>query len=346
MTGLERNADVVRMASYAPLFAHEDAWQWRPNLIWTDNLHVVPTPNYYVQQMYTHNRGDAVLPVTNDAPVKEMLPAGRIGVGTTRAAAEFKDVIVTDLIGAMGGDPQGRGSAEATQLGDWTQNRGRWRMSAGAFQQADANADGSSSFGETSWRNYTLTLKARKLGGEGSIVITVCDDDAGSRAQWILGGWDNKQHAIQTHFAEQDQLLGKVDGSLEPNRWYDVKIVLRGAEMKCYLDGKLIQSAEILHHRVPALFTAATRDDKTGETILKVVNPGDDASEATIKLSGVTHVEPMAQAVVLSGDPADENSVARPNHIEPKTRTVTGAAPDFKYTFPPESFTVLRLKTD
>ncbi|MEO9112322.1 MAG: alpha-L-arabinofuranosidase C-terminal domain-containing protein, partial [Lacunisphaera sp.] len=49
LTGLERNADVVRMASYAPLFAHVDAWQWTPNLIWTDNLHTLRTVNYYVQ---------------------------------------------------------------------------------------------------------------------------------------------------------------------------------------------------------------------------------------------------------------------------------------------------------
>ena len=63
MTGLERNAGVVRMASYAPLFAHVDAWQWTPNLIWTDNLRVYGTPSYYAQQLFSRNRGDAVLPV-------------------------------------------------------------------------------------------------------------------------------------------------------------------------------------------------------------------------------------------------------------------------------------------
>jgi alpha-N-arabinofuranosidase len=63
MTGLERNAAVVRMASYAPLFAHIDAWQWTPNLIWTDNLRVYGTPNYYVQQLFSRNRGDVVLPI-------------------------------------------------------------------------------------------------------------------------------------------------------------------------------------------------------------------------------------------------------------------------------------------
>jgi len=62
MTGLERNADVVRLASYAPLFANVDAWQWTPDLIWVDSLRVYKTPNYYVQQLFSRNRADVVLP--------------------------------------------------------------------------------------------------------------------------------------------------------------------------------------------------------------------------------------------------------------------------------------------
>ncbi|UOE50432.1 carbohydrate binding domain-containing protein [Mucilaginibacter sp. SMC90] len=64
MTGLERNADVVNMASYAPLFAHVDGWQWTPNLIWFDNLKSYATPNYYVQQLFSLNKGTDVVPLT------------------------------------------------------------------------------------------------------------------------------------------------------------------------------------------------------------------------------------------------------------------------------------------
>jgi alpha-N-arabinofuranosidase len=63
MTGLERNADVVLMSSYAPLFAHVDAWQWTPNLIWFDNLRSYGTPNFYVQKLFSVNRGSRILPV-------------------------------------------------------------------------------------------------------------------------------------------------------------------------------------------------------------------------------------------------------------------------------------------
>ena len=71
MTGLERNADVVQMASYAPLFGNVNAWQWRPDLIWFDNLRVIGTPNYYVQKLYSTNKGTNVVPALNDGKVLE-----------------------------------------------------------------------------------------------------------------------------------------------------------------------------------------------------------------------------------------------------------------------------------
>ncbi|HEY8657674.1 MAG TPA: alpha-L-arabinofuranosidase C-terminal domain-containing protein [Hanamia sp.] len=62
MTGLERNADVVNMASYAPLFAHDEAWQWTPDLIWVNNIKSYGTPDYYVQKLYSTNKGTNVVP--------------------------------------------------------------------------------------------------------------------------------------------------------------------------------------------------------------------------------------------------------------------------------------------
>ena len=66
MTGLERNADVVYQATYAPLFAHVEGWQWRPDLIWFDNLTSVRSANYYVQQLYGLNKGTNVLKLTEN----------------------------------------------------------------------------------------------------------------------------------------------------------------------------------------------------------------------------------------------------------------------------------------
>ncbi len=66
MTGMERNADVVRLTSYAPLFAHVDGWQWSPDLIWLDNLNIYGTPSYYVQKQFSTHRGTHLLNITDN----------------------------------------------------------------------------------------------------------------------------------------------------------------------------------------------------------------------------------------------------------------------------------------
>jgi alpha-N-arabinofuranosidase len=71
VTGLERNADVVQMSSYAPLFGHINAWQWTPNMIWFDNLRSYGTPNYYVQKMFSANKGSRLLPILIDGSAKD-----------------------------------------------------------------------------------------------------------------------------------------------------------------------------------------------------------------------------------------------------------------------------------
>jgi len=110
VTGLERNADVVRMASYAPLFAHVDAWQWTPDMIWFDNLRSYGTPNYYVQKLFSANKGTRILPVLLDGSSKNGQqnlyasasldkPASEIVLKVVNAANSPKEVLV-NLTGA------------------------------------------------------------------------------------------------------------------------------------------------------------------------------------------------------------------------------------------------------
>lgn len=96
MTGLERNADVVSMASYAPLFAHVDGWQWTPDLIWVDNLRSYGTPNYYVQKLYALNKGtDAVPILLNDAVI-----AGTDSLYATAAVDKSTGDVIIKIVNA------------------------------------------------------------------------------------------------------------------------------------------------------------------------------------------------------------------------------------------------------
>ncbi|TDW50101.1 alpha-N-arabinofuranosidase [Flavobacterium sp. 270] len=66
MTGMERNAEVVQLTSYAPLLAHEEGWQWTPDMIWFNNLQSYGTPNYYVQKLFSNNKGTDLINITKD----------------------------------------------------------------------------------------------------------------------------------------------------------------------------------------------------------------------------------------------------------------------------------------
>lgn len=96
MTGLERNADVVYMSSYAPLFAHIEGWQWTPDLIWFDNLSSFGTPGYYVQKLFSNNRGNYVLPVSrNNKPV-----TGQSGIYASATLDDDTKEIIIKVINA------------------------------------------------------------------------------------------------------------------------------------------------------------------------------------------------------------------------------------------------------
>jgi len=98
MTGLERNADVVSMASYAPLFAHTDGWQWTPDLIWVDNLRSFGTPNYYVQQLFSLNKGTAIVPLRMGNDVI----AGQDSLYASAALDEKNNELIIKLVNVSG----------------------------------------------------------------------------------------------------------------------------------------------------------------------------------------------------------------------------------------------------
>ena len=102
MTGLERNADIVQMCSYAPLFAHVDAWQWRPDLIWFDNLNTIATPNYYVQKLFSTNRGTDVVAITeNEKPI-----AGKDSLYSSAVIDQQKGELIIKMVNSSSSSQQ------------------------------------------------------------------------------------------------------------------------------------------------------------------------------------------------------------------------------------------------
>ena len=96
MTGLERNADVVSMASYAPLLAHTEAWQWNPNLIWFDNLRSFGTPSYYIQKAFANNSGTDVVSILRDGKAA----AGKDSLFASATINQNEKLLILKLVNA------------------------------------------------------------------------------------------------------------------------------------------------------------------------------------------------------------------------------------------------------
>jgi alpha-N-arabinofuranosidase len=106
-----------------------------------------------------------------------------------------------------------------------------------------------------------------------------------------------------------------------------------------------VQSAEVLPPQVQCLYASAVRDEKAGEVILKVVNPGDDPCMTGIQLSGVAGIAPEIMAIVLTGAGLGaENSFEHPLAVAPVESRFNVSGPRFDHRFPQHSMTVLRIK--
>jgi len=336
ITGLWRNADVVVMAAYAPLFAKIGHVQWRPNLIWFDNTHAYGSPSYHVQAIYAQNRPDVVLPVQLDAPLLPPQPfTGRIGVGTWRTQAEFKDIIVTKNGQTLFKSVFSKG------FSDWELHGGTWSVADGALRQTSEAENVRAFIGDTNWTDYTLSLKARKISGNEGFLISFAHKHPDAVSWWNIGGWNNTQHGLEVPGATAPFVPGRV----ETGRWYEIRIELKDATVKCYLDGKLVQEAACKPTR--ALYAAAGRDARTGEIVIAAVNSGSRPLATEIKLAGAKNVGQIGTAIVLSSaSPDDENSVEHPDKVVPRKQTVNVGKAQFTYLLPAWSLNMLRIPVE
>ncbi len=338
MAGLERNSDLVRMASYAPLFVNVHYRGWNPDLIEFNSSHVCGTPSYYVQQMYSDNRPANMLPLKLSHPMKAIkVPPSRgtIGVGTWNTQSEYKDIVVTSGGKTIYSSDFGKGRAH------WRPVRGKWTLAGGAWRQNSTRTNCISMLDLPALKhlaNCTLTLKAKKLGGaEGFLIVFH------KNFWWNVGGWRNTQTAVQ----HDQQILGpSLKGHVQTNKWYTIKIVLHGYSIQCYLDGKLIEHVKFVSPAT-SRFTAIAGISASGKTVIvKVVNGQREPVNSTLNLRGVAALAAKGTAETLTADSLRaENSIAHPLHVSPKVTTIKVAGAKFNYTFPARSFTILRIKT-
>jgi alpha-L-arabinofuranosidase len=340
MTGLERNSEEVVMASYAPLLVNLNHRAWNPDLINFDSSKWYGLPSYYVQKLFAENRGDVSLPTTVESPLAEAgASGGMIGVGTWNTAAEFKDIKITAPDGKiLFASDFSKGTKGWKLLGDGA----AWNVQDGALRQGAEKEFIRALVGKREWTDYTLTLKARKISGAEGFLILFRIAGNEDRTWWNVGGWGNTQDGI-----EAGETLDAKPGHIDADRWYDLKVVVNGKNVKCYLDGEVIHDLDCeTGGKVTSLYAAAATDEKSGDVIVKVANANANPLETEVDLSGATNLTGKGTATVLTSENgADENSLENPTKVSPKTEAVSFTGTSLKRSFPGNSFTVLRLQT-
>ncbi len=333
MTGLEKNADIVKMASYAPLLAKTGSNQWSPDLIWFNSESVYGTPDYYVQSMYSNNMGT----YTVESKIAEGAHTYRAGVGTWQTSAQFKDIVITDNVT---GEVINENLAGASNTG------GTWSNDGSICTQTSTSYSGAFNMVRTNSDNYTIELKAMKTGGNEGFLIPFHYEDSDNYIFWNIAGWSNTQTAVQRVVdGSKSTVSESVTMNVSSNVWYDIKVEVKGDYAYLYFDGELIHTQFIALTKGPVYQTASV-DEKTGDIIIKLVNTGGDSEKVDISLSGIDYIAPVADEFVLSGNSlGDKNSHDNPQNICEVQGKIENVSESFTYDLAPYSFVVLRVHT-
>ncbi len=344
MMDMERNSDIVKMASYAPLIVNDNAPNWTCNLIWQHSGELFGRASYYTQRMFSEN-----LPSYNVVSElhSDRLTAsyeGRAGLGTWLTSADFRNFKVSTSQGL-----ELYASDYNIARGEWTDMQGNWSVGTeGYFSQTDGSSTRCISLmNRLAFRDCIIEVEARKISGsEGFLVVFGCeDDDWGHYYQFNVGGWYNTGVAIESVSGGVGTIITECPNfAVEEGRWYKLKVVCSGAKIEGYVDGQLYCSHDFGAVRTGRAAVHAGYDDKNGEIVLKVVNAEADPMPVEINvnaqsLASVATVETL-KAVSLW----DENSFDCPELIVPYKKIIYGVGTKMNYTFEPYSLTVMRMK--
>jgi len=335
LTGVERNSDLVQMASYAPLLENVNDRVWPVNLIWVDSYRVMGRSSYYVQKMYADNRPSWNLGTTVSQPELPVTVQGKIGVGTWETQAEYKDfrIVLPD------------GKVEEADLSridrEWKPISGTWSFGDGGYTQSESGPMKWAVW-EKEWpENCTLEMKARKKGGsEGFLIFFGVNDQDGYVLN--IGGWGNSATAFERmNNGGLSAMPDKVAQHIETDRWYDIRISMNRGELTFYLDGEQILQTKLTRMN---RYAVAGYDEQKEEIVVKMVNAEDTPFDAVVKLDNVK-IEPQGKVITLSAlSGNDENSLDQPDKIIPRTQDYDRFEPEFNYRFESWSFTIFRIK--
>lgn len=339
MMGMENNSDIVKMASYAPIFANLNFTWWRPDMIQFDATRAFGTPSYYVQKMMAANVGTRIMkvdqqnPYTVDLVTVKVKPATcTAGVGTWATKVTFAQPQLTLL-------PSSKETARKE-----LSIKGKWQKQGDTVVMSDLT-EGAIYLHPTDFTSdeYTYKVRARKDGGnEGfTVVFNYVDRDNYS---WInFGGWGNTQHGVEQVIDGGKMQIAGTAGTVETGRWYDVEIRVKGDSVYGSLDGKQVIAAKLKPSTFAGFFSSATYDEPSGDYIVKLVNTSTEPTTARINLKN--HQSRTARLIRLTGEKGtSENNIDDRTNVVPTEMQLSPDQNGVTLEVPASSLNIVRIK--
>ncbi len=336
MLGMENNSDVCVMNSYAPIFVNENDQKWMPDMIRFNASESYGTPSYYVQQLMPNYVGKENILWTE---TNNIIGGGDnyAGLSTWLTSATYTNYKVTMGDGTVY-------TAHFNGNSGWTNHGGEWTEANGVLTQSSTSMEGKlyvtpQAFGD----NYTIEVDATKTGGDEGFLIAFNYHDANNYVWWNLGGWGNSQHAVEVCKNGTKSTVASTSGRLVRGRTYHLKIEVKGASVKCYMD-----DAEVHSFTLPAerkLYVSSNINDDTGKLYLKIVNYYGEAQTADIALVDY-HVTGGKKIQMTAANNKAENTTLNPYAVTPTESPLTVTGSRFAIEVPAYSFNIYEFEGD
>lgn len=347
MTGLERNGDIVELASYAPLFAKQGDTQWFYDMIWFDHYNRVLTPNYYVQKLFSQNTGDLLIAsqLSHEKNTKEETGGGILLGGWSSAVAFDWVQVVSNKDGSILFEDDFE-DGEIDPL--WTVKNGNWIEENGVLKQTSISDGEKAIYIENvNWQDYTVKVQVKKTSGKEGFLIGVGVKGPDDFIWYNAGGWGNTKDAVERSIGGVKGTIGFVEeGSFLPvktNATYKVEMEYSNNLLKIVREDKVIQETA-LKDRQQDVYTSVTEESGTGEIIIKVVNVQDKEVELLLEMEDRDLGEEQIITTLFSENPQAVNSFKNPEMVKPIKETIR-LEEGKEIMISPYSVNVIRLKT-
>ena len=346
MIGMENNADIVRMSSYAPIFVNENGIQWRPDMIRFNSSQSFGTPSYWVQQLFPTHIGNRL--VKSDLqwsiPQKEeenTLPIS-VGVATWKTQATYRNpqlLIEGSEVPLSDMKNWKTGNSKPEFQGNWSADGGTLRQTSNAEESMRVSPQTFTA------KRYTYKVQAKKDGGAEAFMIVFNYVDE-KNFDWLnLGGWGNTRTSVETTMSgSRNTLDGAHSDHYDTDKWYDIQLDVDGEDITASVDGKQVYKGKKRSSLLHGVYANTTLDEKTRTLYTKIVNLCDTGTKGSIDLSGGTAAEAeMVRLAGMSGD--DENTMQYPDNIVPRPAKVMTSDSGRKLIFDVAPFSVNIITT-